>query len=81
MDCGDFFNSQFMPIQMVQISMMKPSQNGQKPLPGVPVSSKPILEKRGMLGFQAGGSPLFHMRYTEKIPNKNAVTISARRMS
>jgi hypothetical protein len=66
---------------MVQISMMKPSQNGQKPLPGVPVSSNPILAKRGTLGFHAGGSPLFHIRYIENIPKINAVIISARRIS
>ena len=59
---GDFLKNQLTLIHRQQPNIIIPSQNGQKPLPGVPVSSKPIFSKRPTSGFQEGGSPLFHMK-------------------
>jgi hypothetical protein len=61
--------------------MIKDNQNGQNPLPGPSPSINPILSKRAMSGFQSGASPDFHIRYIERIPRINAVTISALRIA
>ena len=42
--------------------MNKESQKGQKPLPGPSPSIIPMLAKRGTVGSQDGGSPLFHIK-------------------
>ena len=80
-EAGDFFKNQLTLIQRQLANMIMPSQNGQKPLPGVPLSSKPIFSKRPTSGFQEGGSPLFHIKYSENNPNIKAVMISALRIS
>ena len=58
--------------------MIAQTQNGQKPVPGAPVSSNQMFENRSP--FQTGVSPLFHMIASDNSASAMAITVSAIRI-